>query len=915
MTPERYRRIGELFDKALERAPAERVPWLREVCGADDELYAAVEKLLASENQANNFLSRPALDVAASQLAGQPPASLVGKQFGRYRILSRLGAGGMGEVYCAEDATLRRKIALKILPPLIGRDAERRRRFEQEAVAASALNHPNIMTIHEFGVDGEICYLVAELVQGETLRDRLRNGPLALPAAIDIVKQVAIALEAAHEAGIVHRDIKPENVMIRPDGLVKVLDFGLAKMNELRSADFGLRNENAGNANATNSQSTLHLEDRRNPQSAIHHPQLTAPGAVMGTPAYMSPEQARGMSIDARTDLWSLGVILFEILAGRRPFGGKTPGDVIDSVLSAKTPLLSSQAKNIPPELESLVATALSKDAAGRYQSAKQMRADLEKLQKQNESGESPGQKTVVDPDLVVTKEQKVFVTEQADGTNTLPRLLSRRGMLLATLSLLAVLSAALYFVFLFSRNKPGIDSIAVLPFENTSGNPDLALVSDGVSEALIDRLSQLPQLKVISRSSSFTFRGANQNLREVAKKLDVRAIVTGTVSRVGEELVIRVDVVDAVENTQLTGGQFRRKADDLLGVQTEVAQITSKNLQLKLTSNQSKRLAENGTENSDAYRYYLSGLVELNGPQDVRSPALEHFEQAVRIDPEFAPAHTEIAWVYWSRANNSGDPQTLMPKAKEATERALAIDPELAKAHVLKALINEDEFDWQGAEREYKRAIELSPSLDFARNNYAFFLSVMGRQDEALAQLEQQRVRDPIHQRLTLLQKGLVLTQARRFDDALKAYQEAQAAEPARELPSFSLGYAYAGKGNYAEAAANYRKSVSALGGEEKYSQPLVYLAATYAGLPETRREAQMLLRKIEAMREYKSPALLAMVYTALEDNTNAMALLEQAYVKRDPLLRFIGVGYEYDGLRKDPRFAALLKRLGMGG
>jgi serine/threonine protein kinase/Tfp pilus assembly protein PilF len=903
MTPERHRRIGELFDQALERAPAERAAWLREACGADDELYAAVEKMLSSQDQANDFLARPALDVAAVQVAGQPPASLVGKQFGRYRILSRLGAGGMGEVYCAEDPTLRRKVALKILPPLIGRDPERRRRFEQEAVAASALNHPNIMTIHEFGVDGEMCYLVAELVQGETLRDRLRNGALALPTALDIVKQVTNALEAAHEAGIVHRDIKPENVMIRPDGLVKVLDFGLAKMNELRNVDLGLRIEDHEDSDKNEQQSTLRMQH------------LTLPGAVMGTPAYMSPEQARGMSIDARTDLWSLGVILFEVLSGKRPFGGKTPVDVIDSVLSAKTPLLSSHAGNIPPELESLVAKALSKDAAGRYQTAAQLRGDLERIQKRIETDDSEARTAFIEPDLVATQKQKVLATDLSDTADEKTRILfRRRRTLLLALVLLAVISAALYFGFFSPRNKQGIDSIAVLPFENTSGNPALTFVSDGVSEALIDRLSQLPQLKVISRNSSFTFRGANQNLREVAKKLDVRAIVMGSVAQVGDELVIRVDVVDAVENAQLTGGQFRRKAGDLLGVQTEVAQITSRNLQLRLTSTQSKRLAENGTENSDAYRFYLSGLVELNGPQDVRSRALDYFEQAVRLDPEFAPAHTEIAWVYWSRANNSGDPQTLMPIAKQATERALSIDPELAKAHVMKALVNEDEFDWPGAESEYRRAIELSPSLDFARNNYAFFLSVMGRQEEALAQLEQQRVRDPIHQRLTLLQKGLVLTQARRFDDALKAYQDAQAAEPARETPNFSLGYAYAGKGAYAEAAAYYRKSVTALGGEEKYSQPLVYLAATYANIPEKRREAQMLLRRIEAMREYTSPALLAMVYAALEENTKAMALLEQAYLKRDPLLRFIGVGYEYDGLRKDPRFEALLKRLGMG-
>ncbi len=298
--------------------------------------------------------------------------------------------------------------------------------------------------------------------------------------------------------------------------------------------------------------------------------------------------------------------------------------------------------------------------------------------------------------------------------------------------------------------------------------------------------------------------------------------------------------MVDAAEDRHLTGGQYRRKAVDLISIENEIAEAATEPLRLKLTDSQSKRLTENGTENSEAYRYYLSGLVELNGPQDVRSRALEYVEHAVKLDPDFAAAHTEIAWVYWSQANGSSDPHELMPKAKAATERALAIDPNLAKAHCLQAMVKEYEFDWPAAEIEYKRCIELNPNLDFARNSYAFFLSVMGRQTEALAELEQQSIRDPINRRLALLQRGIVLTQARKFDDALSTYQEAQAVEPAKDIPNFSLGYAYAGKGLYTEAAEYYKKSVDLLGGEEKYSQPLVYLAATYAKMPEKRNEAR---------------------------------------------------------------------------
>ncbi|MGQ0543053.1 MAG: tetratricopeptide repeat protein, partial [Blastocatellia bacterium] len=472
---------------------------------------------------------------------------------------------------------------------------------------------------------------------------------------------------------------------------------------------------------------------------------------------------------------------------------------------------------------------------------------------------------------------------------------------------------SAVYLVFFDRVARAQIDSIAVLPFENLSGNPDLAHVSDGLSESLIDRLSQLPQLKVISRNSSFKFRGPNIDVRDVASQLGVRAIVTGSVTRIGDDLAIRVDIVDAAENRHLTGGQYIRKADEIIRIPNEIALTASRQLQLKLTDSQSKRLSENGTENSEAYRYYLSGLVELNGPQDVRGRALEYFERAVTLDPNFAAAHTEIAWIYWSRANGSDNPHELMPKAKAATERALAIGPNLAKAHVLQAMVNEYEFDWQNAEKEYRRAIELNPNLDFARNNYAFFLSVMGRQTEALAEIEQESIRDPINRRLGLLQKAIVLTQARRFDDALQAYQEAQAVEPAKEIPNFSLAYVYAGKGLYNEAARYYKKSVASLGGEEKYSQPLVYLAAAYAKMPEKRSEARTILTRIEGMDLYASPALLAAVYSALDDNDKAMELLERAYIKRDLLLRFIGTGYEYDGLRGDPRFKDLLRRMGM--
>ena len=392
----------------------------------------------------------------------------------------------------------------------------------------------------------------------------------------------------------------------------------------------------------------------------------------------------------------------------------------------------------------------------------------------------------------------------------------------------------------LLTSSDPEVDSIAVLPFENLSGDPDLTFVSYGLSEGVIDRLSELPQLKADSRNSSFKFRGPGVDLRSVASQLGVRAILTGSVARIGEDLVVRYDLVEASNDRQITGGQIRQKIGTAFRVQNEIARTASEQLRLKLTDSQSRRLSAKGTENSEAFRYYLSGLVELNGgPADMQAKALDYFEQAVTLDPDFAAAYAEIGWIYWYQANGNEDPHELMPKAKAAAERALAIDPNLAKAHVIMATVREFEFDWPGAEREYLRAIELSPSLAEAHNSYALYLSVMGRHDEAMAELEKQGTLDPINRYMTLLWKGAILAGAGKFDDALQVYQVAKALEPDKEIQPIALGYVYAGKGMYEVGAGYYKKAADAFGGEDKYSQPLVYLAATYAKIPEKRSEA----------------------------------------------------------------------------
>lgn len=921
MNKTRLEQIEEIYQAVADQPLDKRGALLDESCGDDHELRREVESLLRYDSASSNFIDSPPAMLAAEMFAGkEEKPELVGEQIGHYKIERLLGEGGMGEVYLAEDLRLHRRVALKVLPHSIVDDEERLMRFEREAQAASALNHPNILTVHEFGEDQGVHFLAAEFVDGLTLRHKLIAGPLDVAEALEIAVQTSSALSAAHEARITHRDIKPENIMVRQDGYVKVLDFGLAKLNQ-------------GEKSSTDSGS----ED---PTKVLLR---TEPGVVMGTDAYMSPEQARGRQIDARSDIWSLGVVIYEMLTGQRPFVGETRADVIVSLLSTEPPQLSSVRQNIPAELDWIVSKALSKDLEGRYQNAKELRADLVRIKKQLEMHESTGQPFVRDPQtdapnggerIHSTVETGLRTSKGTSGetgeagtvsagpvsfwsssgfASVLAQPKTKRvGYSVFAVALLAAVFSAAYFFIFAPKASAKIDSIAVLPFENLTGNTELNYVSDGLSEGLIDRLAQLPQLKVISRSSSFKFRGSDIDLRDVASKLGVRALVTGSVTKVGDDLVIRVDIVDAVEDRQLTGGQYRRRPDDILRVPKEIAEAAAEPLRLKLTDSQTRRLAEKGTENSDAYRYYLSGLVEANGPSDERGRALEYFQRAVELDPNFAAAHVEIAWQYWSRANGVGDPHELMPKVRAATDRALEIDPDLAKAYVLLASIKEYEFDWQGAEREYKRALELNPNLDLAHLYYSFFLSLTDRHEEGLRQLNEHQVRDPINRRLNVLQKAFVLVQAKRFDEALRTYDEVRTAETDNDVPEFALAYAYAGKGLHKEAIDHYRKAVALLGGEEKLSQPLVYLAAEYAKRPERRGEARALLTKIESMREYKSPALLAIVYAALNENDKAMELLEKAYTDRDLLLRYVRTGYEYDSLRGDPRFVNLMNRIG---
>ena len=934
MNPQKWKKVKSVFSQTLNLPSDQRPAFLERVCAGDAELRREIEHLLKSYNENDSFLEHSAVEEIAGKILERKdedgdfaftrektdfePGTVLN---GRYEVIRQLGKGGMGEVYLANDSKINRHVSLKVLQSDVASNKERLRRFHQEAKAISALNHPHIMTIYEFDKTAdEIQFIVGEFIDGKTLNDYRNQEKLGIGEVLEIAIQAASALSAAHDAGIVHRDIKPENIMVRRDGYIKILDFGLAKLIQPKSFQISDSEEMTRKFNSTH------------------------PGAIMGTVAYMSPEQARGTKVDIRTDLWSLGVVIYEMLTGRKPFSGETSSDIMAAVLREEPHSLSSHLENIPAELEWIVSKLLAKKTESRYQTANELRADLEKIKKiieyeansqrlsnrslQNAEANQNEKKQTTDNVGGSTFGEAVKLTEdEADNTvsgNNLTFSHSveyvfkqarthKFGAAVGTLLLVSLLCYTAYRFFFVQAKSEKIDSIAVLPFENQSQDKDLIYLSDGVSENLINQLSRLPQLKVISKNSSFKFRDSKEDLQIIASKLGVRAIVTGSTSQIGDDLIIKFEVVDTAENKHLLGEQYVRKAKDLLKIENEIPQAISEQLNLKLTDSQAKRIAATGTDNPEAFRYYLNGLVELNGPQNILGQALEFFQKAVELDPNFADAHIQIASIYWQRANASGNPKQLMPKVKEATEKALAIDPNVANVHVMLAALKEYEFDWQSAEQEYRQAIELNPNLDFARNNYAFFLSALGRHDEALAELEQYKERDPINIRQYLTTKGIILAWARKFDESLKEFQKIEAADPTGSVEDFSLGYVYGGKGLYPEAVQRFKRAVEIVGGDDEYSIALVFLAASYAKIPGKQNEARAILTKLEAMKTYVSPATIAILYTALNDKDKALQSLEKAYLERDLQLRFIGVGYEYDGLRQDPRFADLVRRIGL--
>ena len=854
---------------------------------------------LAERKPTANDLT-PAEAVSANLRTFEPRSD---RRISHYRILKKLGEGGMGEVYLAEDLNLGRQVAVKVLSHELTDNPEHLRRFEQEARAASALNHPNILTVYEIGQADGAHFIATEFIEGESLSQRMERGPMKLAEVLDIGIQIASALAAAHEARIVHRDIKRDNIMVREDHLVKVLDFGLAKL---------VRQE-------------AHELDSEGITKALHK---TTPGVVMGTAEYMSPEQARGREVDERTDIWSLGVVLYRMVTGNTPFKGETMSDVIASILKTDPPPLVNEAEPVPRELEQIINKALRKNREDRYQHIKELLIDLKDCKQELEFSSRL--------EASVPREQRSWQStrsargrdEQGNRTSTdvyptspsqyIVNKIKRHKLgvaaALVVLIGLVTIGALAYLRYFAAADQTGIDSLAVLPFVNDTGDSEMEYVSDGLSESLINNLSQLPGLKVIARSSAFRYKGKNANAEEVAHALGVKSILTGRVLRHGENLQISVELMDARDKTQVWGGQYNRSGRDLMAVQQEIAQDISRNLRLKLSSLQQSRVGNLHTSNSEAYELYLKGRFYWNKRTgESLKKSLDYFNQSIEKDPSYALAYVGLADAYIVIPYFSvGTAQDCYPKAKAAARRALEIDERLAEAHTAMAAVLMN-YDWNLPEsnREFERAIELNPNYATAHHWYARENLIIMRQfDRALAEMRRAQELDPLSLIINA-NFGKAYFNARRYDEAIQQLRKTVEIDQSFFVAHHYLGSAYAMKGNFSEALAEYQKARQ-LNPDDPH---VVALLARLYAISGKRDEALRTLSQLKSMarERYVADYSIALIYAALGEKDQAFELLEKSY--RDHTVDMLTLHYDplIDNLRSDPRFGDLLRRIGL--